>query len=177
MVLFDLRSKLDPVLGVKSQIFAISAIFQLNISKFERTVNCSDIISTVCSPFNSEQNKVSLRFLGGIYVTQSIPEGNSVTVLAKSPGGKLGQWPWLASDRVEALSTCPCKKIDPSGTSSSSGPQETTKPAKLASIGIYGASQGQWPRMTYWRSLCNDKGHIWSCVDLIHAWCLYSSQW
>ena len=41
-----------------------------------------------------------------------------------------------------------------------SGLQETPKTAKLATIGMYGVSQGQWPRMTFERSRCNAKGQI-----------------
>ena len=49
-------------------------------------------------------------------------------------------------------------------TYSVSGPQEIPKPTKLATIGMYGVSQGQGPRMTFGRSLCNDKGHILSLL-------------
>ena len=42
------------------------------------TINGSDIkLSPVCFPFSSEQNKVSLPFIDGIFVTHNIPEGNS----------------------------------------------------------------------------------------------------
>ena len=42
---------------------------------------------------------------------------------------------------------------------------------------MYGVSQGQWPRMTFARSLCYVKGHMWSCADLNDAQCPPSNQW
>ena len=52
-------------------------------------------------PFNSAQTYVYLSFLDEIFVGHSVPEGNGVTPSAKSPKGKLGQWPRLASDSVK----------------------------------------------------------------------------
>ena len=51
----------------------------------------SDIeLSPTGSPFNSEQNQVSLQFIDGIVVTHSIPEGNSVTLIGKIARGQTG---------------------------------------------------------------------------------------
>ena len=41
---------------------------------------------------NYKQNKMLLQFIDAIFVTHSISEGNSVSLIAKSPEGKLGQW-------------------------------------------------------------------------------------
>ena len=50
------------------------------LDAISKTINRSDIeLSPACSPFNSEENEVSLQFIDGIFVTHSIPEGNSVT--------------------------------------------------------------------------------------------------
>ena len=38
----------------------------------------------------------------------------------------------------------------------------------------YRVSKGQWPQMTFERSMCNIKGQMWSCADLNHAWYVHS---
>ena len=39
--------------------------------------------SPTCSPFNSEEHGVLLKFINGIFVTHSLPEGNIVTLIAE----------------------------------------------------------------------------------------------
>ena len=54
-------------------------------------MNFNDIeLSPGCCPINSEQNKVSLQFIDGIFVTNSIPEGNSITLISKIAFGQTG---------------------------------------------------------------------------------------
>ena len=58
--------------------------------------------------------------------------------------------------------------------------QDLKKPpkiTKLTTIGMYGFSRGDWPRMTFERSRCNAKGQMWSSSDLNHAKYLHSCQW
>ena len=43
-----------------------------------------------CFPLNAEQNEVSLPLMDGIFVGQSIPEGNSVTLIGKIARGQTG---------------------------------------------------------------------------------------
>ena len=58
--------------------------FNLSFVYF-KTINRSDIkLSLACCPFNSEQNKVSLQFIDGIFVTHSITEGLCVTITSRS---------------------------------------------------------------------------------------------
>ena len=40
-------------------------------------------LSPACYPFNSKENSVLLQFIDGIFVTHSISEENSVTLIAK----------------------------------------------------------------------------------------------
>ena len=92
---------------------------------------------------------------------------------AKSPEGKLSQWPWLTSDSVKRhYKHVYVKK---KATHCDSGSPETTKTTKLATIGVYGVSQGQWPRMTFERSRCNVKGQMCSSADLNHAYSILVS--
>ena len=81
---YDARSKFDPVLGVKGQIFAKLAIFLTLRQYILKSINRSDIkLSPACSPFNSVRSYVSLKFLDGIFAAHSVPEGNSVTLIGK----------------------------------------------------------------------------------------------
>ena len=78
------RSIFDPVLGVKGQIFAKSAIFNSALVYFEN--------------YKSQQHKtftsvylvqfctilcIVITFIDGIFAARSVPEGNSVTPIGK----------------------------------------------------------------------------------------------
>ena len=54
-------------------------IFSYLHEYISKTINLSDKkLSSACSrPFNSKQNRVLLQFIGGIFVRDGIPEGNS----------------------------------------------------------------------------------------------------
>ena len=76
---------------VTGQVFAISIIFQLYMRLSKKTIYSSDIkLSPMCFPFNSEQYKVPLQCIEGIFVTRIIPEGNSVTLIGKIACGQTG---------------------------------------------------------------------------------------
>ena len=68
--------------------FRFDGVFALN-QYISKTVNRSDIrLSPACSSFKSEQNKVLLQFIDGIFVTLSTLEGNSVTLMDKIARGQ-----------------------------------------------------------------------------------------
>ena len=81
--------------------FAKSATFNI-IILYLKTVNLDDIRhSTACLPVNFDQDDVWLRFPDRVFGAYNIPEGTESHSPAKSPEGKLGQWPWLTSDNVK----------------------------------------------------------------------------
>ena len=56
-----------------------------------KSMSCSGLkLSPACSPFNSKQNGVFLQFVDWIFVTHSISETNSVTLIAKITWGQTG---------------------------------------------------------------------------------------
>ena len=56
-----------------------------------KPINRNNIkLPSACFPFNSEQKKVLLQFIDGIFVMYSIPEGNSVTFIGKIAWGQTG---------------------------------------------------------------------------------------
>ena len=75
-----------------------------------------------CTPLNSEQDVVPLRFPGRIFMTYNIPEGSSVTLTGKNTEGQTGSMKMIDEQCQEALQTGLCEK---SATYSVSGPQET----------------------------------------------------
>ena len=81
---FGPRSIFDPVMRGQRSNFREIGNFSNYIYCISKTIDRSDIrFSPACSPFNSQQYSVSLQFLDGIYVTHSVPEGYSVTLIGK----------------------------------------------------------------------------------------------
>ena len=159
-----LNQYLTQLREVKGQIFAKPAAFQLNTIIFQKVL----IVATY-----SFHQRVSRSILNNIACCNSLwmecmlrtvsRNGTASPSSTKSPEGKLGQWPWLTSDSIERhYKHVHAKKL---ATYPVSGPQEPPKPAKLATIGMYGVSKDQWPRMTFGSSISNVKGHMWSCAD------------
>ena len=79
-----LGQKLTPFWGVKSQNFRESAVFQHTIIIFQKLlIVAAYSFHQRVPPFNYQQCSASLLFLDGIYVTYSVPEGYSVTLIGK----------------------------------------------------------------------------------------------
>ena len=98
-------------------------------------------LSPACSPFNSKQNRMLLQFIDGVFVTLASQKGIASHSSSKSPEGKLGQWRSFTSDSVKRhYKHVYAKRI---ATYSVSGPYETPKTAKLATIGRHWVGQGQ----------------------------------
>ena len=81
---FDPRSIFDPIM--RDQMSSIRKIdnFSTLHEDISIPINRRDIkLSLACSPFNSEQNQEQLPLIDGIFMTHTIPEGNSVTLIGK----------------------------------------------------------------------------------------------
>ena len=150
---------------VKGQIFAKLTIFNFK-SLYLKTVNNSDM-SLLPVFSRSILNRITCCSLLTEYLWRTASrKGTALPQSAKPPDGKLGQWPWLTSDNVKRH----CKHVDVKNymvTYSISVPKKNREISHY--IGLYGFSQGQWPRMTFEKSICIVKGQMWSSFDLSHA--------
>ena len=80
----DPGSKFDPFFGGSMVKFLRNRQFFSYTLVYFKNINRSDTkLSPACSPFLRKQNEVSLQFIDEIFVTHSIPEGNSVTLIGK----------------------------------------------------------------------------------------------
>ena len=80
----DSRSIGDSVMRGQRSNFRKIDKFSTIHDDISNIINRSDIgLSPASSPFTSEQNEVSLQFIDGIFLTHSIPEENSVTLIGK----------------------------------------------------------------------------------------------
>ena len=97
-----LGQKLTPFWGVKGQIFAKSAFFQLYIIIFQKLLIVATYGFHQRVP-RSILNNIACRYSFWMeYMRRTVSrKGTASPSSAKSPEGKLGQWPRLTSDSVE----------------------------------------------------------------------------
>ena len=98
----------------------------MSISK--KTINSSDLkLSPPSFLFNSEHQRALLQFINEKIVSHSVPEVNSVTIMAKIVWGQTEPMALIDIEQCQkALETSLCEKL---ATYSNSGPQETPKTA------------------------------------------------
>ena len=82
--LFVPRSLFDPVMGgERSNFLEIDSFSNLH-EYISKTINSSDLkLSPPCFLFNSEHQRALLQFINEKIVSHSVPEVNSVTIMAK----------------------------------------------------------------------------------------------
>ena len=154
--------------GQRSDIRKIDIIWTLH-KHISKIINRDDIkLSPACFPFISERNKVWYRLVMKYLWRIASRKGTASPSSAKSNEGKLGQWTWLPQDSVKRHFKHVYVKKYQSGIRSQDL-KKLQNTAKLATIGMYGVSQGQWPWMTFERSRRNVEGQMLSCAELIHA--------
>ena len=81
---FVSRSIFDLVMGCQRSNFRKIDNFSNFNAYISKTINRSDLKPPpACSPFNSEQYRALLQFINETCVAHSVPEVNSVTLMAK----------------------------------------------------------------------------------------------
>ena len=108
-------------------------------------------LSPACYPFNSGQNYVLLRYLDPTFVMHIISEGNNVILIGKIAWGQMVNGNFWRMIRSRGAKTDLWERWLRFDLKTSRNPDN----ANLATRGMYGVSQGRWPRMTFERFKCN----------------------